>query len=213
MKISRFIAYPVIFSTILLYGCGNPKDKFTADSTIEISSEITTELSSNEQIESEILDKFQGEWSLKNSKKVDLIISESSVNIISYDILDRSDNVENIYTFYLQKDDDGNIIIVNSYGQKVYGISLTDETILTITDISDKNNERIYSKISDNTTIPTIKTDPYIGMPESSIESSSWGIPKRKNKTESTKGTTEQWVYDRGYIYITNGFVTTIQTK
>lgn len=213
MKRCRFIAYSVIFSAMLLSGCKNHKDNVAADPTIENLPESTLEISSSAQVEPEIFDKYQGEWSLKSNKKADLIISESSVNFISYDILERSDNVEKIYTFYLQKDDDGNIIIVNSHKQNVYSISLSDEEILTITDIGTKNNERTYSKISDNTTIPTIKTDPYIGMPESIVESSSWGIPKKKNRTESTNGTTEQWIYDRGYIYITNGFVTTIQTK
>lgn len=40
----------------------------------------------------------------------------------------------------------------------------------------------------------------------------SWGEPERINKTTNMYGTTEQWVYSHGgYLYFTNGKLTTVQ--
>lgn len=56
------------------------------------------------------------------------------------------------------------------------------------------------------------KKEPYIGMTADEVRNSSWGEPKKINKTTYEWGTTEQWVYsmDR-YIYLENGRVTAIQ--
>lgn len=55
------------------------------------------------------------------------------------------------------------------------------------------------------------RVEPAIGMTESEVCSSTWGMPKKKNKTETENGTHEQWVYEDGYIYFDNGYVTSIQ--
>jgi hypothetical protein len=38
-----------------------------------------------------------------------------------------------------------------------------------------------------------------------------WGKPQKVNKTINGYGTSEQWVYDGGYLYFDNGKLTTIQ--
>ena len=38
-----------------------------------------------------------------------------------------------------------------------------------------------------------------------------WGNPTKINKTETVNGVREQWVYDKGYVYFTNGEVDAIQ--
>ena len=54
---------------------------------------------------------------------------------------------------------------------------------------------------------------PSIGMTASEVEESTWGSPKKINKDTYSWGTTEQWVYDRGYIYFKNGKVTSISER
>ena len=56
------------------------------------------------------------------------------------------------------------------------------------------------------------KKAPFIGMTADEARSSTWGSPSKVNTTKTANGTHEQWVYSTGrYIYLDNGFVTTIQ--
>ena len=57
------------------------------------------------------------------------------------------------------------------------------------------------------------KSDPAIGMTAEEVEASTWGSPKKKNKDTYSWGTTEQWVYSRGYIYFRNGIVSSISER
>ena len=52
-----------------------------------------------------------------------------------------------------------------------------------------------------------------IGMtPEEVVEKTNWGRPQKKNRTTTTRGTSEQWVYGNGnYLYFENGRLTAIQ--
>ena len=50
-----------------------------------------------------------------------------------------------------------------------------------------------------------------IGMSPQQVLESSWGKPQRVNRTVTSSGTREQWIYGGGYIYIQNGAVITIQ--
>jgi hypothetical protein len=55
-----------------------------------------------------------------------------------------------------------------------------------------------------------------IGMNSDEVLAS-WGQPSKINKTVSSSGTAEQWVYNRGgyksqYVYLENGIVRTIQS-
>ena len=57
------------------------------------------------------------------------------------------------------------------------------------------------------------KSDISIGMTDDEVLKSEWGKPNEINKTESAYAIREQWVYDRGYLYFEDGYLTTIQTS
>lgn len=60
----------------------------------------------------------------------------------------------------------------------------------------------------------TGKTAPMIGMTADEVRDSVWGSPEKINSTETAYGTREQWVYpDRGYVYLKDGVVTSIQHR
>lgn len=51
-----------------------------------------------------------------------------------------------------------------------------------------------------------------IGMPKEEVIASSWGKPRRVNRTTTGSGAHEQWVYDsKNLYYFDNGVLTAIQ--
>lgn len=50
-----------------------------------------------------------------------------------------------------------------------------------------------------------------IGMSRQDVIDSSWGKPRKINTTTTARGTSEQWVYDGGYLYFEDGVLRTIQ--
>ena len=51
-----------------------------------------------------------------------------------------------------------------------------------------------------------------IGMTQSQVLQSSWGKPQQVNRTSTSRGAREQWVYSiRDYLYFEDGMLTTIQ--
>lgn len=52
-----------------------------------------------------------------------------------------------------------------------------------------------------------------IGLNAEGVRKSCWGSPLRVNVTTTATGDREQWVYDAGYVYMTGGVVTAIQTS
>ena len=50
-----------------------------------------------------------------------------------------------------------------------------------------------------------------IGMTMDDAIASSWGKPRKINRTTYSKTVREQWVYDGGYLYFTDGTLTSIQ--
>lgn len=50
-----------------------------------------------------------------------------------------------------------------------------------------------------------------VGMSEQDVLDSSWGHPRKVNRTTRASGVSEQWVYDGGYLYFDNGILTAIQ--
>lgn len=65
--------------------------------------------------------------------------------------------------------------------------------------------------MSENTDVPDTVPDPAIGMTADEVLTSKWGYPKKKNITQTAATTSEQWVYDQGYICLTDGIITAIQ--
>lgn len=50
-----------------------------------------------------------------------------------------------------------------------------------------------------------------VGMSEQDALDSSWGKPRKINRTTNAYGISEQWVYDGGYLYFKDGVLTSIQ--
>lgn len=50
-----------------------------------------------------------------------------------------------------------------------------------------------------------------LGMSQEDAVDSSWGKPRKINRSIGSYGTHEQWVYDGGYLYFENGVLTSIQ--
>jgi hypothetical protein len=50
-----------------------------------------------------------------------------------------------------------------------------------------------------------------IGMTQEDVLASQWGKPRKINRSTYSWGTKEQWVYDGGYLYFTNGVLDAIQ--
>jgi len=50
-----------------------------------------------------------------------------------------------------------------------------------------------------------------LGMSAQDALDSSWGRPEHVNRTTTSSGTREQWVYNGNYLYFTNGVLTSIQ--
>jgi hypothetical protein len=51
-----------------------------------------------------------------------------------------------------------------------------------------------------------------VGMTKAEVVATCWGKPKSINSTTTTRGTRQQWIYGRSYLYFDeNGLLTTIQ--
>lgn len=50
-----------------------------------------------------------------------------------------------------------------------------------------------------------------VGMSQQDALDSMWGKPRKVNRTTTSMHTREQWVYDGGYLYFTDGVLTSIQ--
>lgn len=50
-----------------------------------------------------------------------------------------------------------------------------------------------------------------VGMSQQDALDSAWGQPRKVNRTTTARHTREQWVYDGGYLYFTDGVLTSIQ--
>jgi len=73
-----------------------------------------------------------------------------------------------------------------------------------------KEQEEQIKKEREEKNKPKIK--PFIGMTDYEALESSWGKPKKVNKTTNVYGVREQWVYEGyRYLYFENGYLTTIQ--
>jgi len=54
--------------------------------------------------------------------------------------------------------------------------------------------------------------NPRFGMSAKTVrEKTNWGAPDEINRTMTARGTHEQWVYSRGYLYFDNGILTAAQ--
>lgn len=151
---------------------------------------------------------LQGTYVSDYSEKDKLILDGWNLDLIFSSV-----NIN--YTYKLMED---KIVLVNDYGEtledKTYNI-LDKSLVNSFIGTDNKNYETRYIYESSNTEIPVYKakSEPAIGMTKDEVESSTWGSPSKINKDTYSWGTTEQWVYNRGYIYFKNGIVTSISER
>lgn len=74
------------------------------------------------------------------------------------------------------------------------------------------SDDDVYVLESSSAIAPTASVEPKVGMTADEARSSLWGIPGKINRTDTSYGSSEQWIYyGNRYIYIENGIVTAIQ--
>lgn len=208
--------FAVIVILVALSGKSKEQEPKEAAQT-ETSKKETEEAESEEQEEPEVidfgnsLDAFQGEWhSTQNSYGV-TIISGDTVNFVHTSDMGGKNDVT-VFTFYFGYDED-ELVVKNQYGQTRYVLEIGSDGLLYVSNYGSDDTRDIYEKYSDNLEIPQETEEPRIGMSADDVKNSTWGYPKKVNKTTTSQGTSEQWVYDYGYIYITNGIVYAIQEQ
>lgn len=211
----------------LLGGCGNgtsstekngQQTDYEAQKKIEQQKEsdfsetiIQPESETNELYKfGNLLDEFQGEWAQIDSRYSRLVISGKDINFIYESSIGDKDYCD-INTFYFGFDESGKLTVVNQYEKPRYNAFISAEDgILSVESLID-GDIRMYEKVSVNTEVPAEKIEPAISMTADEVRSSTWGSPQKINTTEAANGTREQWVYEGGYIYFENGYVTSIQ--
>lgn len=159
----------------------------------------------------DMLDPFQGEWKRADieSDVWRLMIDGKQISNVCYDT-DRT--VLEVKEYEFDLDDAGNLV-VTEYGKPRYVYTI-DENGQLVSEKNGTGTTTLYEKVSDTADVPDApeeKLEPTIGMTESEVYASTWGTPKKINRTETAYGVREQWVYDEGYIYLKDGRVTSIQ--
>lgn len=221
MSRKKYISILLLCASICLPGCSTQQSTVSdADSPPTATEETTTIETYPEQTEEVIeisyevaeedIVAFQGEWREKGAKYRKLIISGQTVNYISFDIFSNTEVVDKVFTFCFEYDENNQLVVCNSYHQPVEILSITEDGQLK-EQSTYSDDETLYDYVSENTDVPDAVPDPAIGMTADEVLTSKWGYPKKKNITQAETSTSEQWVYDQGYIYLTDGIVTAIQ--
>lgn len=147
---------------------------------------------------------FIGTW--KVNQYVQMVITKDKCYKI------RKPGIEVYVDEYDVTINDDNIQIYDSIKNKYYGeYRLNEDGKLKSIDYDDYLE---YEKISQETIVPeeVRKQEPKIGMTKTEAENSTWGKPKKINKTTTAYGVHEQWVYSGyKYLYFDDGILTSIQ--
>lgn len=159
----------------------------------------------------ELLAPFQGEWKQQKSDWHMIIYGDTLVTAY-YTSIDEEIEEGNYKTNTLDIGDNNEVFTSGSISSRHDYLTKISDT--EIERSNDKNEIiNIYEKVSDSTELPSVihRSAPSIGMTQEEVIDSTWGSPKKRNKTTTAGGIREQWVYDKGYIYFENGYVTAIQ--
>ncbi|WP_146548753.1 hypothetical protein [Rummeliibacillus suwonensis] len=171
----------------------------------------------------ELLDKMENYISQKNYN--DLEILYKSNNIIEEDA---EGSTLYHYVIYLQNEENSEnpSYELATFVNPNYNGRLKNDIVKAITDDSyyaksgvlpiDKMEwESIYEQHQreiEQELENSNRVDPAIGMTNEEVLESTWGKPQEINKTTSSYGVSEQWVYpDYKYLYFEDGILTTIQ--
>ena len=172
--------------------------------------------------ESEFLQKFQGVWYKNIGLSGDF---DSGVFYINFDgwkctekltYYFRSNlNYEYTYDYYIKNDKiivkrEDRYSFFDPYENYTFYFDAND-LIWVSTDfwIADGAVEEELRK-TENDSGSAEKRHPSVGMTAEEVRNSTWGSPDDINKTVTSYGTTEQWVYGNKYIYFRDGIVTSI---
>ena len=157
-----------------------------------------------------LLDAYQGRWT--NGRSNVIIVDKNVLYSVWYNV-NHPDEVSDIKTFFFDLDENGDVVIVNQYGQIRQIPSISDDGKF-VQEPTTGGDTKEYEYISDDISLPVIKAEPAIGMSELEVYGSTWGYPDKKNVTDTEHSHREQWVYEgKGYIYFKDGYVTSIQKR
>lgn len=223
MSRKKYISILLLCASIYLPGCSTQQstvmDTGSSSATTEESTTIDTDphpsiteiiIDISTEVADEDIARFQGEWKDTESQYKKLLIAGSTINDVFYGVIDTSGFKQFVDTFYFKYDENHQIVVCDEANQPKYILSIPEYGKLKMESVSD-DFVRIYEYVRDNTNILLVALDPVIGMTAENLEQSTWGYPNKKNITETASHTKEQWVYDQGYIYLTDGIVTAIQ--
>lgn len=148
----------------------------------------------------DIMEKYMGTWEVEGLANIYYIFNGWSIE----QIIDSMISGRSVFKFKAVLNGEK----LESTSKETYFIN--ENGFLIVEGKSEK-----YRKISSSTQTPSVNPallPPKIGMTAQEVRESSWGEPKKINKTTTVYGVSEQWVYslDR-YVYFENGVVVAIQ--
>ncbi len=91
------------------------------------------------------------------------------------------------------------------------GLAALDSNLKSLTPAEVAALEKHKIKVRKENAKQRRKEGVTLGMTEADVRASNWGKPRKINTTTATYGTRAQWVYDGGYLYFTDGVLTSIQ--
>lgn len=210
----KYLSVIIFLAVVVLASCTNKNYDNTA---FEKQDDTTDIVQQHNEISNDLI-PLQGEWKSLNSDW-HLIIHEKTVDALYYKNYGEPVDNENHSVYSIGEKSQDDTYPISQLSEVKYIYFINDDGYLE-THTKDNLITNYYEKVSDITSLPQInvKEDPYIGMSSSDLENSTWGTPYKKNKTTSSNGTKEQWVYNKSfnrkaYVYITNGYVTAIQER
>lgn len=168
------------------------------------------------------LNKLQGTWQGSTKVTNTSYLGNYDIDIIHKWIID-GNYCYNIYSdsqatntydkyYFIMKDNSYYISKEKQLSEEsiLYELNYNDDTLK----YKIYGGTMILKKINDNVKLPTTTyiKEPKIGMTKEEVRNSTWGSPNKINKTTTSYGTREQWVYSSNrYLYFDNGILSAIQ--
>lgn len=203
----------------------NLYDEDNIDEALNSFKQVSSDYKNTKELikELELLKALQGTW--YGTTKVKSTLVDSYNYDISHKWIIKGKFCYNIYddetatniTKKYQLVYENNVFCIKDFSDSsilLYKLKYADNSISYKIDDGMHTGTMKLNKQSDNTILPktTYIKNPTIGMTKSEVENSTWGKPKKINKTTTSYGIHEQWVYyGNKYLYFDNGILTSIQ--
>lgn len=227
----------IIFTIVMMMccitivnGCGKSSqdvfDKFSEDKELALDDYNKLSGKNKEEVNNQIKSKIEQEYkddtgNIKESynRVSDEISKYTGIDALSSYREEMRDKINSRYNYYdiVNIIDDGSSLKtldlneLDNYIKKIKSVSTDseyyDDSKITYAILVDAYNQRSVDKITIN------KVSPKIGMSKAEVAyMSTWGKPKKINKTTTKQGTNEQWVYSGNrYVYFNDNEVTSMQ--